>query len=198
MTGRMRESGFTLLELLVALVVFGILMLGVTRGTQFGMNAWNRQSTMIATATDMDAVDRALRRLIMHMDPGTMQTPPLVAGTRDRFVFTSTLPEEAALLTKRADMVLRVDKGQLVLRWAPHLHAESLGATPVPHTEVLLSDVTGFAVSYWPHPPASGWQQAWTALTLPSLVRIHLEFKGRHWPDIIAAPAAVPLAAGTP
>jgi general secretion pathway protein J len=193
-----RDAGFTLLELLVALVVFGILMLGVTRGTQFGMQAWNRQSGMVATATDMDAVDRALRRVITQMDPGTMQTPPLVTGNRERFAFTSMLPEEAALRTRRADMVLRLDNGQLVLRWAPHLHAQNIGPAPMPRTEILLPDVAGLTISYWPHPPGSGWQSDWTALSLPALVRIHLAFKGRHWPDIIAAPAAAPLAAGTP
>jgi general secretion pathway protein J len=190
------SDGFTLLEILVALVVFGILMLGVTRGTQFGMAAWSRQTAMIAAATDIDSVDRALRRLIEQTDPGTAQAPLLMTGSADRVVFTSDLPLAAAAADRRADMMLRFDKGRLILRWTPHRHAQPIGGAPPPQEEILLTNLQGLTISYWPRPPGSGWQAAWASPGLPELVRIHLALKGRTWPDIIAAPASSLVAAG--
>jgi general secretion pathway protein J len=185
-----RSDGFTLLEILVALVVFGILMLGLTHGVQFGMAAWNRQTATIASATDIEAADRALRRLIAQMDPGTAQAPPLAIGTAGSFAFTSTLPMAAALPTRRADMRLDMQGGRLLLHWTVHLHAQRIGPAPQPQMEELLTGVQHLSISYWPRPPEAAWQSAWTSPGLPALVRIHLDLAGRHWPDIIAAPAA--------
>ena len=66
-----REAGFTLLEIVVALVVLGILLVTLTRGVQFGLAAYDRQDGMVATAGRLEAVDRTLRRLITLLDPGT-------------------------------------------------------------------------------------------------------------------------------
>ena len=192
------SAGFTLLEILVVLVVFGILMLGVTRGTQFGMAAWNRQTAMITASTEIDAVDRTLRRLIEQMDPGTPQAPPVVSGAADRLVFTSDLPLSTTLPTRRADMMLRFEQGRLVLRWTPHRYVQIVGPQPTPREEVLLTDLAGVVISYWPRPPGAGWQSAWNSPTLPDLVRIHLVLKGRRWPDIIAAPAATQVSSAAP
>ena len=194
----MTDRGFTLLELLVALVIFALIMLGITSGTQFGLLAWSRQSTTITTAADLDAADRALRRLLTRMDPGTQQAPPLALGTAARFAFTSDLPEAAALPTHHADMVLMLANGQLVLQWSPHFHAQRISPPPAPHTELLLPGIDHLAISYWPHAPGTGWRTIWASPGLPALIRIHLDLPGRHWPDIIAAPAAAPPATSGP
>ena len=36
----MRRNGFTLLKLLVALAVFGLLLTGLTQGMQYGLLGW--------------------------------------------------------------------------------------------------------------------------------------------------------------
>ena len=45
-----REAGFTLLEIIVALVVLGILLLTLSHGTRFGLSAFDRQAHMAETA----------------------------------------------------------------------------------------------------------------------------------------------------
>ena len=58
------QDGFTLLEMLVALVVFGLLMAGLGQSMRYGLKAWTAEGLSAASAERMAAVDTALRRLI--------------------------------------------------------------------------------------------------------------------------------------
>lgn len=189
---RRDPGGFTLLEVIVALVVLGFLMVGLSQGVRFGLSAWGTQARIMAGRNDLDAVDRTLRRLVQQMDPGTSRDPPEIEGTSTRFLFTSRLPVAAG--GGIADMLLTTNPGgELVLRWTPHLHAQRIAPPPPPRTESLLSGVAGLEFSYWrPARLGGGWDRDWTVRSLPALVRIRIVFKPeehRQWPDIVAAPA---------
>lgn len=182
------QPGFTLLEVLVALVVLGFLMVGLTQGLRLGLGAWGRQSTMIARREDLDAVDRTLRGLIEQLNPGTPTDPPLIAGEPGRIAFTSRLP--FALGAESADIAIGLDaQHRLVMHWTPHLHGRRVGAAPPPQTAVLIDRLARIEFAYWR--PAGGWVRTWTESRLPALIRIRLIFPpgdSRHWPDLVAAP----------
>jgi general secretion pathway protein J len=193
-----RQAGFTLLETLIALVVLGMLVVGLAQGLRFGMVAWNHQAQTTQRYADLDAVDRALRRVVGQMDPGNAHDAPTVQGTAASITFTSELPDNAAdLPTRRAEMRLLVDGAhRLVLRWAPYTHAQRLGPPPQPRDVVLVGQVARLELAYWPRPrapggAAPGWRTSWTAPDLPGLVRIRLVFEAgsaMQWPDIVIAP----------
>ncbi len=191
-----RAAGFTLLEILVALVVFGFLMVGLSQGVRFGLTAWGMQERIIARRGDLDAVDRVLRQLIEQMDPGTRSDPRQVAGTQARFVFTSALPAMAG--GESADMLLLVDSAhRFSLQWTPHLHAKRIAPPPPPHIEELLGGIDRVQFAYWrPSSSGGGWVVAWDGKSLPALVRIRIVFPEsdpRHWPEIVAAPLRTSL-----
>ena len=186
-----RTAGFTLLEILVALVVLGFLMVGLSQGVRFGLTAWGMQERLINQRGDLDAVDRALRQFVARMDPGTRADPPRVAGTQAEFAFTAALPSVAD--GGSADMLLTVDPAhRFVLRWLPHLHARRTTPPPPPRVETLLEGVGRVRFAYWrPSAAGGGWVGAWDGKSLPGLVRIQIVFPEgdrRHWPDIVAAP----------
>ncbi|MBP0494951.1 prepilin-type N-terminal cleavage/methylation domain-containing protein [Pararoseomonas indoligenes] len=190
-----RDRGFTLLEVLVALVVLGFLMAGLTQGTRFGLRALDRQAARAATAGDLDAVDRVLRRLVEGMDAGNAREPPEVEGGRAALRMVTDLGAAAAALGDgAAEVALAAEGGRLVMRWRPARHVTPTAAAPTPRRAVLLEGVAGLQISYWGIPEgggAPGWQGEWSGQALPGLVRFRLVFpagSGRRWPDIVAAP----------
>jgi general secretion pathway protein J len=183
-----REDGFTLLEVLVALVVLGFLMAGLAGGIRLGMQAWNAQDRAIAVHGELDAMDRALRRLIEQADPGDQTHAAGVAGDASRLALTTRLP---AASDRAVEAVLLVDaRHRLVLRWMPRRFGRPIGPPPPPHDTELLDGVASVQFAFWPRGAQGGWRGVWDGPDPPALVRIRLSFSdaARHWPDIVAAP----------
>ena len=189
------EAGFTLLEIVVALVVLAILLVTLTRGVQFGLAAFDRQDRMIATGGRLEAVDSTLRRLFEQLDPGTSTDGNTVTGTHHAVAFRSPLPVAAqnrpgALPSDGlADLRLSVDGSHhLLLAWVPHRHVRRSGPAPKPHLETLLDNVERIDLDYWSE---GAWHPRWNELKPPLLIRLRLVFPEgdpRRWPDLVAAP----------
>jgi general secretion pathway protein J len=191
---RAGQAGFTLLEILVALVVLGFLLVGLTQGVRFGLRAWDTESRLVNTRADLDGVERVLRTMIEETDPGEFNEPANFKGDARSMSFASRLPMVVAgLPVREADIALGVDaRHRLVLRWVPHPHAERLvPAAPAAET-VLLEGVDHIELSYqrWPE-QGGGWVSVWAAPTLPLLVSLKIAFAKddrRHWPTMVTAP----------
>lgn len=177
--------GFTLLEVVVALVVMGFLFVSLTQGVSLELAFWRGQSRLTGPEGDLDTVDRAVRRLIGHMDPGLPLQPPLLQAQAHTLAFTTELPEAAGPLARAAaDVSLGVDaRRRLVLRWRPHFPG---GETDAPAELELLRGVDHVDFAYWRD---GAWATQWNdAESLPALVRVTLSFKPkRDWPPILAA-----------
>lgn len=195
-----RDAGFTLLEIVVALAVLGILLATLTQGVRFGLAAFDRQDRMVATGSRLEAVDRTLRRLIEQLDPGTTTDGDTVVGTHHGLAFRSSLPMSVSAAVPGqpdgsptdgpADLRLSIDhEHRLILDWLPHRHAVPTGPTPPPHVETLLTGLERLDISYY----GDGiWLNEWSQNKPPRLIRIRLVFPDgdpRHWPDLVAAPA---------
>ncbi len=186
------NAGFTLLELLVALVVLGFILAGLTQGVRYGLRATDTQARTLAERSELDAVDRALRRLIEQMDPGSARDGAMVRGSAGTLDFTSELPAASDLPTRRAEIALGVDGARrLVLRATPRPAGKPFGPPAAPIETELLRGVDHIEFAYWPRGPAPQWAASWSGKDLPLLVRLRVVFPPgdrRHWPDIIASP----------
>jgi len=190
-----RSAGFTLVEVLVALLVLGLILSGLAGGTHLGLAALGAQSRAVAEGGNLEPVDRALRRIVEHITlPGDRRKPGLVGDARG-FACLTSMPtaagaEDTVHPAARVDAFVATDGAhQLVLRWSPHLHADRTAPRPPLAEEVLLQRIDRFEVSYL-SPDRSGWMRSWNRTDLPALIRIQLLFKPgdpRHWPPIIAA-----------
>ncbi len=181
-----REAGFTLLEVMVALVVFGLVMAGIAQSFRFGLTAWSATSRNITKPENLAAMDSALSRMI------TQALPDSMAGLPDEVAFTTKLPAGAALRGRLADVaILMAPGGKLILRYRPHPPGIPIAPAPPPKIEPLAQGVKSLSVSYLVPvqggPPA--WFNKWQGNGLPLLVRFHLTFTdGQTWPDLVAAP----------
>lgn len=183
------RAGFTLIEVLGALAVLGVVMLLLGQGLRFGIDAWTRQTRILATGDDIEPVERLLRRVIGRIDPGGMHgLSPEFHGTPHAVAFTSILPPEA-LPSREADIALAVRPGVgLILSWRPHVRGSTGGPDSLV-TRAILPGVTGLDLAYM---GAGGiWLSGWDEKGLPKLIRLHLTFAsggGKTWPDIFIAP----------
>lgn len=185
---RRKEAGFTLLEVLVALSALGMVLILLTQGVQFGVQAIAMQSDTRDRHSDLEAVDRALRRMVALADPGIFPEPPTMRGTARVLAFTTELPLGGAGPRQNADVAISAEAGRLLLRWTPRRHVEPFGAAPVPVETVLLQGVDAVEFAYG---RAGAWSSSWRADRLPALVRVRIIFPAgspRRWPPIVAAP----------
>lgn len=183
-----RQAGFTLLEILVALVVLGLLLVALAGGVDFGTRSWQGQARVIDRSADLQSSDSALRHLIEQADPGLDTPRGDLVGNAHQVAFTSRLTDGAG-----GQMPVRVtigvdDRHRLVLGWAPAPNARLLAPQPPPRQDVLLEGIDRLELSY---DGPDGWVRSWSGNTLPALVHLHLQFSpgsGRSWPDIVAGP----------
>jgi len=186
------QSGFTLLELLVALVILGFIISGLAGSTKLGFTSLGTQSRVLAERQDLEPVDRLLRRLVAAAAlPDDARQPGLV-GHRTGFACLTQLSmaQTRDPAADRVDATVTSDNAhQLVLSWSPHIHAQRLLPRPPPKLEILLRGIDRLDVSYL-SPDRHGWWAEWSRTDLPALIRIQLVFAPddpRHWPPIIAA-----------
>ena len=189
-TRREPEAGFTLIEVLAALVVFGFLVAGLAEGVRFGLTAYRSQADTIGRNNDLDGTDRLLTSLIAATLPSDDNDDATVVGTAHVFAFTTTLP--VALgdpPTRLADAKLLLRNGRLLIALLPHYHATVLAAASGKPDEITLATgVHEVTFSYWDG-TGHQWVSTWRSNLPPTLVRLTFGFQGRrHWPPLVIRP----------
>jgi general secretion pathway protein J len=184
------SGGFTLLEIVVALAVFGFLLVGLSQTVHFGLTAWRQDARMSDGKTDLEAVDRSLRAIIENLAPGDDAAQPPISGSASTLTgLTRLRVPGAGLLPIRIEAGLAVSGNRLVLRWRPYHHWVPFAPSPPPQETELISGVARLRIEYW-HPPGV-WASTWQQPDLPLLIRLRVTFAGENpprWPDIVATP----------
>jgi general secretion pathway protein J len=204
MRRRPAETGFTLLEVLVAVTLVGLLSVAVFGAVRVAVQGWRHAEQRSAATADAAAVEDLLRRMIVSAKPvfaSPDPTDPAVAfnGGPRALALIGKLPDALAPGLQGQERIFLADIGgvrTLMLAWRLDLPAAEGGA--LPETLVpLLDHVRSLRIAYF-GPSASGSARGWTDTwanrqALPTLVRVQLERDAAAadiWPDLIAAPVA--------
>src|SRR5438128_8937665 len=90
-----RQTGLTLLEMLVVLVVLGLLVVGLAQGVRAGLTMWGAQTRRVSETGELDAVARILRTLLSEIPAsssvgaaGSLE----IKGRQDSLEFVGDLP----------------------------------------------------------------------------------------------------------
>jgi general secretion pathway protein J len=184
MSARPRPHGFTLVELLIALALTGIVSLLMLSGTRFAALGLDRVAAQADTLEARDNLEALLRREIAAAvaSPLAPNAPPFVGGPQS-LAFLS-LAEDSGAGLYRVD--LAVENAALVLR------RRRVGAAGAPAADrtILAARLADFRVEYFgatPTDDAPQWHDRWEGLRYPPLlVRITLDTG-----DGLARPALV-------
>jgi general secretion pathway protein J len=195
------SAGFTLLELLIAITLLGLLMAALFGGLRLGARAWERSEERLDESARLQVVQNFLRDRLaqaypLEIEDETGRFALAFEGAEDVVRFVTLMPE--FLGSGFAEFIVTVDDQSefkdLVVQWRPFAFPTELEERE-PQTKVLLEDVEALEVAYYgalgPDEPAL-WQERWRgARALPELVQLRVIFPPddpRYWPDLIVRP----------
>lgn len=195
---RASSDGFTLLELLIAIALLGLIFAALAGGLRFGTAAWQAGSERLGDSDNLQLVHRVVRRqleaAITPAADGADEDIPVFEGRRDRLQFLAPAPS-VGMPPGLYQIGLRLQRnagsGALVLDWSA-VDREGGG------TETLIDNVARVRFSYLGTPGGTvgrGWTPDWRDLDRPpQAIRMDIGFKDgsrSEWPVLVfAVPAA--------
>lgn len=206
--------GFTLLELLVAMTLLGLLAGLLFGGLGFGVRVWEKGDAELEMMTELQIAQGLIRRLINRalvtdLTEGEDEDAGIFEGTADALDFVGPAPAQAMAggfyrLSVRADD--ESGKGRLVMSWRL-LEPDELGADAGAggnaeadedeNVVVLVDNIADVSLEYFGTDDETGdedprWQDRWEDMPgLPLLVRMTVTFPDgdrRIWPELVVAP----------
>jgi type II secretion system protein J len=191
------DAGFTLLELLIALVVFSLLMTLLVNGLQLTGKSWRTVHAHTTHRMDLRAARQALRRqlqqVVPYAEPKRRSGMPriLFEGTGTSITFVGRLPEHAGGMMQRFQLT-RIDQN-LELRLGS-IKAQSDDQEAWSETLILLDGIKEVTFGYFDDHAAEGeqWIDTWRdRILLPRAIKVDVEWDddGRDgWPPLIVRP----------
>lgn len=193
---RAREAGFTLVEMLAALAVLGLLSVLIVDGAGLGTRVWERAASAEARVDEIASAQAIVRGRIEALVPVTQYAGRAytdLRGEPDKLFFYGPAAS-AARPDAPAVYRLSLSTGsELVLSGVGDLAPEASAR----RDDVLLRNVAGVEFAYFGAASPDNvrrWRDRWIQQPFPpELIRIAVRLRPgdpRVWPDLIVRPAA--------
>lgn len=191
------KAGFTLLELLVAMTLLGLLSVALFSGLRFGTQVWARSEAATAATDKVYAFQALLSREIARAYPlfvtGNDVTDAHVEfnGTSQAMRFLGPDPQGSGAMLKIELSAVRDGNA-----WAFEIlkHPE----LSLAQNDTIMAELRGLRSAEFSYfgaqdeKSAPAWHTNWQHMKrLPALIRIRAKFvpgTGTAWPDLVVAP----------
>ncbi|HSF94344.1 MAG TPA: prepilin-type N-terminal cleavage/methylation domain-containing protein [Thermohalobaculum sp.] len=202
-TGKHRQAGFTLVELLVAMTLLAFLSLSLFGGLRFGARSWD---AVVGSSAERDAIASTQTFLRARLSEMTAPSPDRpdpedeigrLGGSETSVEFTAPWLSALSLGGLYRFTLWHDDEedGRLMLRWQPDEAIEDSGEDlgDLVGERVLLDGVSDVALSYYgitDEDDQPDWRDRWeNPERPPQMLRLELEFAdaGVVWPAFIVA-----------
>lgn len=180
-----QQHGFTLLELLIALVIVSLIMTAAFGGVRIGGRSWEAGHTHADATEDMRAVSNFLRQQLAQTAPLSWQDASgsriAFEGFEDGFRFVAPAPFESGnvgLMVYSIGIDHRADASDLLLAYDPFdPGAKDFGSYSTDNRILLASAGESVSISYFgaiDSESSRSWFQQWpsSATLFPLLLRI--------------------------
>jgi general secretion pathway protein J len=208
--GRARSSGFTLVELTIALVLMAGIAAVLFGSLSLAARSWDSGEAVAQQVSDMRATQSYLRTQISEAYPQRLrmvvEMPLLFAGERDEIRYAAALPArvaEGGVYYFRVAVVRTGEKSQLVQeRTVPDTAALREPEFRDPERAVLADGIAELRIAYFGRDAGASevdeptWRDRWDDKQRPPmLVRFDVKtVKGAAWPTLVVEPRRGPEA----
>ena len=202
-----RNAGFTLVELVVALLLLAIMSAMLYGSLSLSAMSWDRGEAKADQNSDMRISASLLRQLLTSQHPlrfhKVVDQPLYFQGAHDTLAFAATLPARAGggIYYFRLEVMSYNDRSQLVLsRVVPEYAAIALPSFSDAKTSTLADGIAEVHFTYFGRDPDAAttsnptWRDRWDdPQLLPLLIRIEVKpAQGDAWPPLIVEPRLAP------
>ena len=195
-----QQRGFTLIELVIAITLMGLVLVALYSGLRLGLNSWDSGEQRAEAVNRLRATQEFLRRqLAQSMTVFQLRDPHeqivVFTGQPDRIEFIAPMLTH---LGQGGLYRIRVETGdgRLWLRWRTYVRDDSEAGAGAEQETVLLNNVSAVEWGYFGSEPGDQpgqlrpprWYSEWPGgQWRPQLVRLNLNLNGVPWPDLVAA-----------
>lgn len=201
-------GGFTLVELLVAMTLIGLMFVALFGGLSFGTRVWETGVERGENLAEVEVTQALLRRQLDQLIPlpGLEDRQEIsFLGEADRLTFTAPAPSQFGLggIYVFELFAERAEQGQqrLVMRWELYRPDRDQAFDEKSTRRTLLENIETLQFGYYGDPREfagngrsdnADWRERWVEAALPPrLIAVRVGFPendARYWPELTIAP----------
>jgi general secretion pathway protein J len=191
------HRGFTLIEILVALALMGMIAVILITSLQIGGHTWQRVMRGASNTDDIAQAQEILRLRLSSLYPddrgaGGISQPAFLITNGTSLEFSGPAPDATADGILRYRITVSAASGALEIRAWPDREGRSDNQVDS-SAEALLPHAVSMTVQFFLRPETGPgrWVDRWDSKKMPQLIRIDVAFAAndkRRWPPLYIEP----------
>lgn len=202
---RLQHSGFTLLELLIALTLLGMILVLLFGGLRLGVRSWDASQKQVDSLNSIRSLENFLRQELSLIYPYVWKNASegrvAFLGERNRLSFVAPLPSRVGgggLYLVSVELQQRSKVQSIFWKHIPlSSQMQNFSAlAEIPEMVLAASDLDNVEeiwLTYFGQENESAaprWLDRWeNSIRLPMLIRVQVKLSNNaQWPDFVVAP----------